>query len=428
MKNPQPYHGEWWIPAEVHPDNYGIYPMAHKGMEARYTGTLTYHDNEDTILELYHVPSHFHSTQFAHNPVIWGRDANGHTFTLFNVWMREQRLGDFSKTTFVVNTILVGEHVISMDDAHFSKCIVSFPYLKNWAFRSKLRIQDESDNYHYTLTDIYKEGFLIEQSVDKGIEWKLRDWYTLNVTRYELNITQDTKFMIDAPKGISVRECLGQIGEFSQFLSIALYCEQNPSEVVFYTKDTNNKLELLFKKGESVAPAAVSLIKFDQLQSKIPSMLRAWHNNFDKVSPISGYLIDSLGKNSSFDVPDFLIIAQALDGYHKRFMNKKDGRDVRQYKEQMNALLKAFEEVDVIRDCKIKSDVLTDSRNKYSHLYPDDVESKAVKGGSLYRLTEKCKILLTCCLLNMMGLTNEEINICCNQSPIDALVNSLSFD
>ena len=127
MKNSQPYHGEWWIPAEVHPDNYGIYPMVHKGMEARYTGTLTYHDNEDTILELYHVPSHFHSKQFAHNPVIWGRDANGHTFTLFNVWMREQRLGDFSKTTFVVSMILVGEHVISMDDAHFSKCIVSFP-------------------------------------------------------------------------------------------------------------------------------------------------------------------------------------------------------------------------------------------------------------------------------------------------------------
>lgn len=252
MKNPQPYHGEWWIPAEVHPDNYGIYPMVHKGMEARYTGTLTYHDNEDTILELYHVPSHFHSKQFAHNPVIWGRDANGHTFTLFNVWMREQSLGDFSKTTFVVSMILVGEHVISMDDAHFSKCIVSFPYLRNWAFRSKLRRRDESDNYHYTLTDIYKEGYLTEQSVDKGVEWKLRDWYTLNFTRYELNITQDTKFMIDAPEGISVRECLGQIGEFSQFLSIALYCEQNPSEVVFYTKDTNNKLELLFKKGESV--------------------------------------------------------------------------------------------------------------------------------------------------------------------------------
>lgn len=157
-------------------------------------------------------------------------------------------------------------------------------------------------------------------------------------------------------------------------------------------------------------------------------MLRTWHDNFDKVSPISGYLIDSLGKNSSFDVPDFLIIAQALDGYHKRFVNKKDGRDVRQYKEQMDALLKAFEEVDVIRNCKIDSEVLTDSRNKYSHLYPDDEESKAVKGGRLYRLTEKCKILLTCCLLNMMGLTSEEINICCNQSPIDAMVNSLSFD
>jgi hypothetical protein len=127
-------------------------------------------------------------------------------------------------------------------------------------------------------------------------------------------------------------------------------------------------------------------------------------------------------------VPDFLIIAQALDGYHKRFINKKDGRDVRKYEEQIDILLNQFKDVEVIKKCKINAEILKDTRHKYSHLYPDDEKSLAVEGDDLYWLTEKCKVLLTCCILNMLGLTNKEINLCCNQSPISQIIDSLPLE
>ena len=146
-------------------------------------------------------------------------------------------------------------------------------------------------------------------------------------------------------------------------------------------------------------------------------MLINWHNQFQQVAPICRYLLQSLNDNS-FDFPDFLIIAHALDGYHKRFVNKKDGKDIKKYKEQIDALLDRFKDIDVLKSNKIDTEVLQQSRNKYSHLIPDDDEkiTKAVSGNELFDLTRKCKMLLTCCILDMLGLDADEINMCFNKS------------
>ena len=173
-------------------------------------------------------------------------------------------------------------------------------------------------------------------------------------------------------------------------------------------------------------------------------MLSLWNENFDKIAPISGYLIDSLQRKNRFDVPDFLIIAQALDGYHKRFVNNKNkgdclkakvidhqskGRDKpSQYEKDINVLLSQFNDVNCIQKCHINPKVLAHSRDKYSHLLLDKDKPFAVDGWDLYWLTERCKVLLTCCILNLLGLTNEEINLCCENSPISQIIDSLPLE
>ena len=230
---------------------------------------------------------------------------------------------------------------------------------------------------------------------------------------------------IEVIKPYSIQLFLRQIEEFSQFLSIALYCDQNPTKIEFTNERNETEGVLLFKKEASVDPQVFSLIKFGILKDKLPAMLKTWHLNFESIAPISSYLINSLKKKNRFEVPDFLIIAEALDGYYKRFMNKKNGKDIRQYEKQIELLLNQFKEVKAIKECNINPKILKDTRHKYSHLYPDEEKSLAVEGEDLYLLTEKCKILLTCCILNMLGLTNKEINLCCDQSPISQILYSL---
>lgn len=426
--NPQIYHGEWWVPAAANRDTRMpfLQPEGMMGHERKYTGTLTYYGDKSSTLELYHTPSNFHSRHYHQNDVIWGKDANGHIFTLFNVMMNEQRWGDFTCTKFVVSYILIGEHVLSAFDKCFKSCLVKFPYLRNWAFHDNIT-QSNAGTLVSFKSPIYAEK-LLEATTRDGVLWRLWQGQAINRTIHDLKITQTTTFEIEALDAISIRSCMRHSEEFAQFLSIALYCDQNPTEIKFVNKENKRESVFLFRKDASVDPGVMSLIKFGILKEKLPKMLNTWHENFEKMAPISSYLINSLQMKSRFDVPDFLIIAQALDGYHKRFVNKKNGKDIRKYEDQIGILLDQFKDVKAIEKCHIKPEVLTDSRNYYSHLFPDEEIKSAVDGDELYWLTEKCKILLTCCILNMLGLTNKEINLCCEQSPISQIIDSLPLE
>ena len=423
--NPQIYHGEWWVPAPHDRDLCSIFleePKKLMGHETKYKGTLTYYEDKESTLELYLYPSNFHAKHYCQNDVMWGQDANGNIFTLFNVTMQEKRMGDFSCTKFAVAYILIGEHVLSAFDKKFGSCIVQFPYLRNWAFHDNIT-QSNAGTIASFKSPIYAEK-LLETMNEEGVYWRLWQGQTISRTIYDLKITQATTLEIEALDAISIRSCMRHIEEFAQFLSIALYCDQNPTEVRFVNKENKRESIFLFKKDASVDPGVMSLIKFGILKEKLPKMLNTWHENFEKIAPISSYLIGSLQKKSRFDVPDFLIIAQALDGYHKRFVNKKNGKNVQKYKDQIEILLNQFKDVKAIQDCRIKPTVLTDSRNYYSHLFPDEEKKSAVESGDLYWLTEKCKILLSCCILNMLGVTNKEINLCFENSPIIQIIDS----
>ena len=424
--NPQIFHGEWWVPSKADPDN-NIFMQVPEGLEKKYTGTLTYYGDADTTLELYHVLSNFHSKHYKYNNVMWGRDANGHIFTLFNVVMKEQPLSDFTNTKFEVGLILIGEHVLYTEDTRFNRCVVQFPYLRNWAFHNKITSSNAGTSVYFKTP--FEREMLLETLNEEGVWWRL--WQCQSVERniHDLTIRQTTEFEIEASKALSIWSYFNQIEEFAQFLSIALYCDQNPTQIKFINKENKRESFILFRKDVSVNPGTSSLIKYGLLKEKLSKMLNTWHSNFKNIAPISSYLIDSLQKKNRFDVPDFLIIAQALDGYHKRFVNKKDGKDIRKYEEQIEILLNQFSDVKAIKACKIDTVVLKDTRHKYSHLYPDDEKSLAVEGDDLYWLTEKCKILLTCCILNMLGLTNREINICCeSQSPIKQIIDSFPLE
>ena len=70
-KNPQIFHGEWWVPAVADHDTRMTFlqPEGMMGHETKYTGTLTYYEDEDSTLELYLVPSNFHARHYQYNKV-----------------------------------------------------------------------------------------------------------------------------------------------------------------------------------------------------------------------------------------------------------------------------------------------------------------------------------------------------------------------
>lgn len=410
-------HGSWWVPE----GNVRFNGNHH-------TGTLTYTGTEPTILEIYHEPTQgVISRNYMQYDVIWGSDANGNDYTLFGAVVIRQQ--NFTKTTFKINYILIGAHVNSLNEPCFDLCITEYPHLRELVFESRVKPSSKDGNTIIELDD-KRDKPIMESMIEDGVRAYLWSQLTTRGERFSVSIEQSTNFDIEIPEKASIGKYLSIISKFTHFLSIALFCQQNPSAITLKNKGEYHKCSLLFVVKKSSTPLINNpLIKYNELKEKMPNVLKTWYRNHEQISPIAQYLVRSLG-TEPFDTPDFLIIAQALDGYFKRFVNKKDGKDVKQYKQQIEKLLKRYEGVEALKKCRIDSEVLTQSRHKYSHLIPDGEKGveKAAVGRALFWLTEKCKVLLTCCILDMLGLTIDEINICCKASPVWMIVDSLPFE
>lgn len=415
MNTPTTYHGTWQIP-----DARGFYTR-------KFSGTLTYYGNKPSTLEVIHEPHSGSISTYYHYDVIWGEDAAGIKFTLFDASYTQEQ--SFSKTTFLIRYILLGKHVQSLEEPCFDCCWVKYTYLNRWALDNRFNISSPNNHTTVISLDIGNRSDLLSVEFEDQLRLKLWGHITDRLNRYEITATQATNLSIDTPLNTGLVTYLKTISEFSQFLSIALFAEQHPSEVYFANKGVQFNYPLLFDCQTSTEPWVLSLIKYDELKKKIPFILKQWHSNYEQIAPICKYLIRSLKNESTFDAPEFLIVAQALDGYFKRFLYNKDGKEIKQYKRQIEILLDEFKDIDVIKACNIDAEVLTQSRHKYSHLIPDSDKkiTKAVEGEDLYWLTQKCIVLLACCILDMLGLTKKEINLCCNKSPIEQIAISIPF-
>lgn len=423
MNRGMQFVGEWWVPSSVDENFYG-----------KHKGTLTIGD--EITLELLWVPSDGYTSVYHQNDVMWG-DSQFLHFTLFNCTLKSE-LGS-SKFTLEIGAVLTDIWVKSVRDKVFDICVVEFPYLRNWA-RPSLELLDMTINQIVSMK-LKSKSPMVTSQFGNDVQVSLIERIKNSSGAFKITLEEDTNLMITSQNKMSVLDCFNIVTEFSQFLSIALFAEQNPYMLTFgdniigidnQRKPTNKKSKLIFPKQESQAPNKV-LIKFNELKSKVPSMLELWHKHYKSHAPISNYLVKSINNNNIFDAPDFLIVVQALEGYFKRFLNKVDGKDNKKFEDAFRKMIDKFKSVELIKQCHFNIKLIRDTRDYYTHFMPDDeVEAKhkdvAQVGDELYDLTQKCKILLACCILDMLGLNSDEINVCCKNSPLEMILPNDFFE
>jgi hypothetical protein len=419
MNTPMTYHGTWWFPTE------GLISPNRKHCKT-LTGTLTYYGDKASVLELYFTPQDYEGViSTTHQPeVLFGETADGCRISLFNArWVSQQ---GWSSVVYEVEYIVEGVHLLSIEDGIISRVDITYPSLAKWCYKSRIDNKILPNQDIVLTLDMHSRDYLFETTLEDGVRLHtiphIRcNWEKRNISHY--TITEDTICCISfaSPKG--VRESLGYILKFSMFLSLAIYARQFPTSVELRLEDGSNA-KLLFHIKESNTPLSINLIKYNELSEKIPSMLAKWYKVYTELSPIAKLLFRS-GYDDKYDTSDFVGLAQGLDGFFKRFVNKLDGKDTQKYKDGIEKLIKRLQDVDVVTDCNIDAQQLKDSRDKYTHLLPEGENPNALEGDELLWLTHKCRVLLTCCILDCLGLTNEEINICCKGSAIEYIAHKI---
>lgn len=419
MNTPITYHGTWWFP-----EGGGVHSLS-KHFKS-LTGTLTYFGYKPSTLELYFTTEEgccFIRTYDVPS-VIWGETAEGRKLTLLNP--NYTSLQGWSCGVYEVEYIVDGTHILSMEESVISRVDITYPSLAKWCYKSRIDNKILPNQDVVLTLDMHSRDYLFETTLEDGvclhtIPHIRCNWEKRNISHY--TITEDTICCISfaSPKG--VRESLGYILKFSMFLSLAIYARQFPTSVELRLEDGSNA-KLLFHIKESNTPLSINLIKYNELSEKIPSMLAKWYKVYTELSPIAKLLFRS-GYDDKYDTSDFVGLAQGLDGFFKRFVNKLDGKDTQKYKDGIEKLIKRLQDVDVVTDCNIDAQQLKDSRDKYTHLLPEGENPNALEGDELLWLTHKCRVLLTCCILDCLGLTNEEINICCKGSAIEYIAHKI---
>lgn len=158
------------------------------------------------------------------------------------------------------------------------------------------------------------------------------------------------------------------------------------------------------------------LFTHHQINDVYSQIIRAWFNIGKKYAPIRNHLLASINQKKVWESTDFLIIIQALEGYHRRFINNVADLTLRF---RIKELLIKFNEVENLDMTDDEIDHAIKSRNYYSHFFED--KDAVLDGLELYNLAKKLRILLICCILSLLGFNNSKINMLIKKSYSDIL-------
>lgn len=410
MKKNKEFKGLWYLPSN--PEN-------------KIGGTLII-KSEKIVLELfgcYHTESES-IKRILENKVstvetIYGDINDNKKITLFNCResLNINSLNSVHLSTYECLYTLEGLHLNSTEDKFFDKISLYSPIFSQWKQPAII----EKSFYFGELNNKVKK---VEVSTDQDSYWKknfdITEGYQLtlsgesqfngNFENTEFNFSQTTVLSIVCKENKSFSVLLEKVFLTCKFITLATQTPILITELFLYNQQNipqnSDPIKLYFiskKKSTQKVDSTNFLFTYDDISDIFPEVILKWFKESDRLAPIRNHLIASIQQKGYFSSLDFLTIIQSLEGYHQRFI----GTD-KILKERINDLINNFNAVHLIRNSNIKVDRVVKTRNYYSHFY--DRKGNELLGQELLEETNKLRVLLTCCVLSLIGFDNSKIN------------------
>ena len=343
---------------------------------------------------------------------------------------------EFHSSNYTCQYFIKGKHLSSISELTFDIIRVELTSLYEWhpagIIRNTIEFSEDG-NIKETIVSISKNDSW-EETVEIDSEYSLKISGVGNLKssfdHSEYNFTQNTNLEIshnDSKK--SFTEFLNKVEIFKQFLSLATLSPINYTQITFFDnsdfqelKDGDRILTPIFLNfiQEKETPVKREAFRFLFTHADIDvvfsDILKRWYQSKEDLAPIRYHLIASIKPKRIFTSLDFLILVQSLEGYHRRFIQKKImvPKGESELKLRLNELIQIFNSIDRIKNKPINLLHVVNSRNYYSHFF--ERNENVLEGKELYFLTEQLRILLICCVLNLIGLEIPLINKLLNKN------------
>jgi hypothetical protein len=410
MKKNKEFKGLWYIPSD--PEN-------------KIGGTLIITPDK-IVLELfgcYNTESESIIKTILENKVstvetIHGDLIDSKKITLFNC---RESLGinpsnSVHLSTYECRYVLEGLHLNSITDNFFNQISLHTPILSQWKHPAII----ERSFYFCENSNKVKK---VEVSADQASNWKksfdITEGYQLtlsgngqfngNFEHTEFKFNQNTTLSIICKEKKTFSDLLEKVFLVCKFVTLATHTPVLITELFLYNdvmKQDSDPIKLYYvsrKESTEKVNSSNFLFTYDDISDIFPEVILKWFKESNRLAPIRNHLIASIQQKGYFSSLDFLTIIQSLEGYHQRFI----GID-KILKERINDLIHNFNTIDLIRNSNIKVDRVVKTRNYYSHFY--DRKGVELEGQELWEETNKLRVLLTCCILSLIGFNNSKIN------------------
>lgn len=433
------YRGFWYLPSD--PEN-------------SVAGTVTYYPNEKIVLELIGSFGDSLMDVFKDNKeetILYGKTSDAKDITLLQC--RQSYSLNFSARfpilRFTCDYMIVGKHIIGLDEKCQYWAVVRIPELTHWCHPEAIGLNylngdGEKDLSRIALSFNIKyrdeENIIDEVQIDENTSIVLLRGVSFNESEQRLRpkIEQYTYIEVRKKNATSIKDLLSDIFMFEQFLSFATLKIVKCSSITLYDQEQyqEGKGQKYYKAIEVIHPffdrqdlksqptkAYDFLFNHATIKEVYPDILRKWYNEPMELAPIKGHLISSLEKKKVYSSVDFLIVVQAIEGFYRRFRSAKyrkehniEGKASSKLHPMLTELLSEFSDIDLLKRNTIDIDVVVDSRIYFSHFMPKTSSLKAIDGWELLEEARKLRILLLCCVLSLLGFNNEQINDVLNKS------------
>lgn len=395
-----------------------LFPKEVKSMPQKVAGLLYKETSGNTIIEVFDRPEGGNLLEEHHN-IVWG-EFGGEVFTFFDV-----HLINYSEDTTIIihysaKYAIKGRKMASIQEKRFNGCQIRLPNLIHWIC-TPFSISCAKKEGNYVITDGDNSPNPILQTDLLGTTMQILLDKSIRHSPNSVTYQKDCLIKCDTEEKQSIEFFLKRATEISRFFSLAMLWKQDCYSLELFDND-NNRYPIWLSAEKTNLPRHYHLFSFQYAKDKIPLMLQKWIEYNNELQPMVKQLLYPLSY-ADFDYIDFLRFAHALEGLQKRFastvFNEKGN-----YTDRIKNLKEQFQGLKIISECGINEDEIKETRHKYTHLGEDDVEEDIPKD-SLYLLTLKCKVLLACSVLLVLGLTKQEIDDCTHRSELKNIVNHI---
>lgn len=407
------YKGYWWLPSSS--DN-------------QVAGTLTISPDGSLLLELYGgfgLDKDGIGFERKKDSVVYGRcyapDRYMKDISLFDCYsaISLNLSSSFPITRYTCRYALIGFHSDSLKTPSFFEAHIDFEELAFWCPPKNIITQLNESSLTISLDTNHDNEVLASLTLNDGLLMNLKQGGSYLPNYPTVRIEQSTYLDIEK-EGISCIDVLDSTRLFERFLSLAMLYPIEHGRIKLRSRDCFQTLEdgkpyyhpiefvtFLYRgeKTESRVKYPDMLFNYNDVADCFKEMYNRFYSE-QSIAQIWSNLIDSLEKKRVFTSNDFLVVAQALDGFAIRFRREQ------KFLLELQDLKSEFAGIKRVQLSDDDLKQANGSRNYYSHILKlEKKEQKlALEGAKLFSLTRKLRVLLICCVLSFMGIENAKID------------------